>query len=87
MVETKDLNAFIRKQEYKLQAKIYARKYEKLAAKMDDELDDEQGLSDFELSYDYDSSDGVWLERGALEDLASARSDDALARYELKFLH
>lgn len=83
MVDTKDLSAFVRQQEYKLQAKIYTKKYEKLAEK----FKEEQDFSANELRYNYDSNDGVWLQRTPLEDLASAKSDDALAKYELKFLH
>lgn len=88
MVKTKDLPAFIRMQEYKLQAKIYARKYEKLAALLDDDEDEEEEkLMNGERSYHYQPGDSIWLDRGSMGALPPSETDDALSAYELKFLH
>lgn len=78
MAETRDLSTFIKKQEYKLQAKIYARKYERLAGLRRKEPEPIK-LANNEFDYHYRADDGVWLER------PTAKNDQVLAAYELKF--
>lgn len=80
MVDINDLSGFIRKQEYKLQAKIYTQKYERLVRRRGD-VEQPIKLADGELGYHYLSDDGVWIS------LDAETGDKGLRAYELKFLH